>query len=151
MIKKFSNFLIFIGLFQVSLRGPKEDVEKVKQQLIELATELQQNSFTAEVKAKPQHHRFLIGKSGANIKRVRVYIIYFHISQAVRPFILQNIVRWRLVIFERLINFFKFVFWLFSLLNLSNFKSKSKFSMIVAIFIFLHDIIMTVDNIGFHA
>ncbi|XP_075236995.1 satellite-binding protein 1 Dp1 [Lycorma delicatula] len=56
---------------KVSLRGPKEDVEKVRQQLQELATELHQNSFTAEVKAKPQHHRFLIGKNGANIRKIR--------------------------------------------------------------------------------
>lgn len=56
---------------KVSLRGPKEDVEKVKLQLQELASELQQNSFTAEVKAKSQHHRFLIGKNGANVKRIR--------------------------------------------------------------------------------
>lgn len=29
------------------------------------------NSFTAEIRAKPQHHRFLIGRGGANIKKVR--------------------------------------------------------------------------------
>lgn len=65
---------------QVSLRGPKEDVEKVRQQLQELAVELQQNSFTAEVKAKPQHHRFLIGKNGANIKKVIIIAIIILVS-----------------------------------------------------------------------
>ena len=29
------------------------------------------NSYTAEIRAKPQHHRFLIGRGGANIRKVR--------------------------------------------------------------------------------
>lgn len=29
------------------------------------------SSFTAEVRAKPQQHKFLIGKNGANIKKIR--------------------------------------------------------------------------------
>lgn len=29
------------------------------------------SSFTAEVRAKPQHHKFLIGKNGASIKEIR--------------------------------------------------------------------------------
>lgn len=56
---------------KVVIRGPKEDVEKAKQQLIELSNERQQSSFTAEVRAKPQHHKFLIGKNGASIKEIR--------------------------------------------------------------------------------
>lgn len=35
---------------KVSIRGPKEDVERAKQQLLELTNERQQSSFTAEVK-----------------------------------------------------------------------------------------------------
>lgn len=53
------------------IRGPKDDVEKAKQQLLELSNERQLSSVSAEVRAKPQHHKFLIGKSGANIKRIR--------------------------------------------------------------------------------
>lgn len=45
-------------------------MEKAKQQLLELSNEKQQSSFSAEVRAKPQHHKFLIGKNGANIKKV---------------------------------------------------------------------------------
>lgn len=30
-----------------------------------------ENSFTAEVTAKPEHHRFLIGRNGSNIRKVR--------------------------------------------------------------------------------
>lgn len=52
------------------VRGPQEDVDQAKQQLLELASEREQSSFTAEVRAKPQHHKYLIGKSGAVIKKV---------------------------------------------------------------------------------
>lgn len=30
-----------------------------------------ENSFTAELTAKAEHHRFLIGKNGANIRKIR--------------------------------------------------------------------------------
>lgn len=55
----------------VLIRGPKDDVEKAKMQLLEILNEKEINSFTAEIRAKPQHHRFLIGRGGANIKKVR--------------------------------------------------------------------------------
>ncbi|CAG0913810.1 unnamed protein product [Notodromas monacha] len=56
---------------KVTIRGPKEDVDKARKLLVDLSTERQMASFTAEVRAKPQHHRFLIGRAGANIRRVR--------------------------------------------------------------------------------
>ncbi|CAD7077490.1 unnamed protein product [Hermetia illucens] len=56
---------------KVTIRGPKDDVEKAKAQLLELANERQAMSFTAEVRAKQQHHRFLIGKNGASIRKIR--------------------------------------------------------------------------------
>ncbi|XP_067631497.1 vigilin isoform X2 [Eurosta solidaginis] len=56
---------------KVNIRGPKDDVEKAKTQLLELANERQLASFTAEVRAKQQHHRFLIGKNGASIRKIR--------------------------------------------------------------------------------
>ncbi|XP_076054775.1 satellite-binding protein 1 Dp1 [Oratosquilla oratoria] len=56
---------------KVTIRGPKEDVQKVKQILVDMSNEKQQASFTEEVRAKPQHHRFLIGRSGASIKKIR--------------------------------------------------------------------------------
>lgn len=56
---------------KVVIRGPKEDVEKAKLQLIELSTERQLSSYTAEVRAKQQHHKFLIGKNGVSIKEIR--------------------------------------------------------------------------------
>ncbi|XP_037797231.1 vigilin-like [Penaeus monodon] len=56
---------------KVTIRGPKEEVHKAKQMLVELSNEKQLASFTAEVRAKPQHHRFLIGRNGANIRKIR--------------------------------------------------------------------------------
>lgn len=56
---------------KVTIRGPKDDVEKAKQQLLEITNEKQLSSFSAEVRAKAQHHKFLIGKNGANIRKIR--------------------------------------------------------------------------------
>lgn len=56
---------------KVTIKGPKEDVEKAKQQLLELANEKQLTSYSVEVRAKVQHHKFLIGKNGANIRKIR--------------------------------------------------------------------------------
>lgn len=60
----------------MSIRGPKEDVEKAKQQLLELTNEKLLSSYTVEIRAKAQHHKFIIGKNGANIKRVKFLFIY---------------------------------------------------------------------------
>ncbi|XP_071652099.1 vigilin-like [Temnothorax longispinosus] len=54
---------------KVSIRGPKDDVEKAKAQLLELSNEKHVSSLSTEVRAKDQHHKFLIGKDGANIKK----------------------------------------------------------------------------------
>ena len=56
---------------KVTIRGPKEDVQKAKKQLVELANERQLSSFTAEIRCKVQHHKFLIGKNGATIHKLR--------------------------------------------------------------------------------
>uniref|UniRef100_A0A665W5S7 Vigilin n=1 Tax=Echeneis naucrates TaxID=173247 RepID=A0A665W5S7_ECHNA len=60
------------GIDKVTIRGPVEEVEKAKQQLLGLAEE--KNCFcshTAELRAKPEYHKFLIGKGGGNIRKVR--------------------------------------------------------------------------------
>merc|ERR1719211_928637 len=56
---------------KVTIRGPKEDVEKAKNMLMELSTERQLNSISATIRAKPEHHKFLIGRNGVNIQSVR--------------------------------------------------------------------------------
>lgn len=55
----------------MTIRGPKDDVDKAKSQLLELANERQLASFTTEVRAKQQHHKFLIGKNGVSIRKIR--------------------------------------------------------------------------------
>ncbi|XP_070687676.1 high density lipoprotein binding protein a isoform X1 [Pempheris klunzingeri] len=59
------------GIDKVTIRGPQEEVEKAKQQLLALAEEKQTKSHTAELRAKPEYHKFLIGKGGGNIRKVR--------------------------------------------------------------------------------
>ncbi|GBM34136.1 Vigilin [Araneus ventricosus] len=59
------------GSDKVSIRGPKEDVLKAKKRLVEISNEKQLVGFTAEIKANPEQHKFLIGKNGVNIKKVR--------------------------------------------------------------------------------
>ncbi|KAM6963330.1 high density lipoprotein binding protein a isoform 2-T2 [Aplochiton taeniatus] len=59
------------GIDTVTIRGPAEEVEKAKVQLLALAEEKQTKSHTAELRAKPEYHKFLIGKGGANIRKVR--------------------------------------------------------------------------------
>lgn len=55
----------------ITLRGSEEDVEKAEVQLKKLGEERLESSFTDEVHAKPEHHRFLIGRGGINIRKVR--------------------------------------------------------------------------------
>uniref|UniRef100_A0A3B3DDI8 Vigilin n=1 Tax=Oryzias melastigma TaxID=30732 RepID=A0A3B3DDI8_ORYME len=59
------------GSDKVTIKGPADEVEKAKKQLLQLAEEKQVNNFTAELQAKPEYHKFLIGRGGANIRRVR--------------------------------------------------------------------------------
>lgn len=56
---------------KVTLRGQKEDVEKAKAQLLDLSSQRELSSYSEEVRAKNQHHRFLIGKNGVSIKKIR--------------------------------------------------------------------------------
>ncbi|XP_020779643.1 vigilin [Boleophthalmus pectinirostris] len=59
------------GSDKVTIRGPAGEVEKAKKQLLQLAEEKQVNNFTAELQAKPEYHKFLIGRGGVNIRKVR--------------------------------------------------------------------------------
>ena len=55
---------------EVKLSGPPEDVERAKTILEEMASETALESHCLELKAKPEFHKFLIGRNGANIKKV---------------------------------------------------------------------------------
>ena len=56
---------------QVTIRGPKDDVEKAKKMLAKLANEKLLSSKTCKVWAKPEHHKFLIGRHGSNVQAIR--------------------------------------------------------------------------------
>ncbi len=58
------------GSDDVKLHGPKEDAEKANTLLLELVDEQVANSHTLEIRCKPDYHRFLIGRGGANIRKV---------------------------------------------------------------------------------
>merc|ERR1711892_583344 len=53
----------------VKLRGPHDDVEKCGKQLTKLYKELLENNYQAKVPIFKQFHKFIIGKSGATIKK----------------------------------------------------------------------------------
>ncbi|TRZ03789.1 hypothetical protein DNTS_014458 [Danionella cerebrum] len=59
------------GLDNVMIRGPAEEVERARRELLRLAEEKQVNNFSVELQAKSEYHKYLIGRGGANIRRVR--------------------------------------------------------------------------------
>jgi len=59
------------GSDKVTIRGPADDVEKAFLKLKELSDEKQLSGHSIEIKAKPQHHKFLIGRQGINIQKIR--------------------------------------------------------------------------------
>ncbi|CAG0883419.1 unnamed protein product [Cyprideis torosa] len=56
---------------KVTIRGPKTDVQKAKKMLLEMYHDREEKSYTEEIRAKPAHHRYLIGKGGSTINKLR--------------------------------------------------------------------------------
>jgi len=65
------NFPKEKGSAKVTLRGAREDVDKAKTLLLELANEKALNSFTLEVPIKKQFHRFIIGQKGVYVNKIK--------------------------------------------------------------------------------
>lgn len=59
------------GSNKVVIRGPKEEVEKAKKTLLEMSNERNLTGYTETIRSKPEHHRFLIGRNGSNIRKIR--------------------------------------------------------------------------------
>lgn len=55
----------------VQLRGPKDDVDKCEKYLLKLVKKLNESSYSADVPIFKQFHKFIIGKAGANIRKIR--------------------------------------------------------------------------------
>ncbi|ETN70747.1 hypothetical protein NECAME_14565 [Necator americanus] len=66
-----SSQKMFLTIFKVTIRGPKGDVEKAQKLLTDLAKDKEVNLHEDVVIAKPEFHRFLIGKGGSKINKMR--------------------------------------------------------------------------------
>ena len=74
--KEFSNVQISfpdLGVKSdiVKLRGPKKDVDDCSKYFNKIVKEMQESSYQVKVPIFKQFHKFIIGKGGANIKRIR--------------------------------------------------------------------------------
>ncbi|CAJ0606165.1 unnamed protein product [Cylicocyclus nassatus] len=56
---------------KVTIRGPKPDAERAQKLLVDLAKDKEVNLHEDTIVAKPEFHRFLIGKGGAKINKMR--------------------------------------------------------------------------------
>lgn len=56
---------------KVTVRGPKDDAERAEKLLSALAKDKEQNLVEDTVNAKAEFHRFLIGKGGSKINKIR--------------------------------------------------------------------------------
>ncbi|KTF91987.1 hypothetical protein cypCar_00025301 [Cyprinus carpio] len=55
----------------IVITGKKANCEAAKNRILAIQKELQTKSHTVELRAKPEYHKFLIGKGGGNIRKVR--------------------------------------------------------------------------------
>lgn len=55
----------------VKIRGPKEDVDNCYKYMSKMVKEMQEASFELKVPIFKQFHKFIIGKGGVNIKKIR--------------------------------------------------------------------------------
>lgn len=56
---------------KVTIRGPKPDVDACYKYLQKMHEDMKINNYSVEVPIYKQHHKFIIGKGGVNIKKVR--------------------------------------------------------------------------------
>lgn len=56
---------------KVTIRGPKVDVQRAKKLLTDLAKDKEVNLYEDTVIARPEFHRFLIGRGGSKINKIR--------------------------------------------------------------------------------
>ena len=73
----------------VKIRGPKEDVDKCHKHLMKIVKELNESSYVIEVPIYKQFHKFVIGKGGANIRKVRIlYSVFMFVFTKRNVFVL---------------------------------------------------------------
>jgi hypothetical protein len=59
---------------KVTIRGSKKDVDQCYKYLAQINKELLSNNYRVEVPIFKQFHKFIIGKEGANIKKVSYHL-----------------------------------------------------------------------------
>ena len=53
------------GLSKVTIRGPKEEVEKAKKTLVDMSNEKNLTGYTETIRSDPKHHRYVFDKTNA--------------------------------------------------------------------------------------
>jgi len=56
---------------RITLKGPRDEIEKAKQELSKMAKQKNDMNYTEEVVVKAEYHRFLVGKKGTSINSMR--------------------------------------------------------------------------------
>uniref|UniRef100_A0A7E4VJH2 Vigilin 1 n=1 Tax=Panagrellus redivivus TaxID=6233 RepID=A0A7E4VJH2_PANRE len=56
---------------KVTIRGPKDDVARAKKALVDVAKHAEETTEEAYIPTKPEYIKFLIGREGANVKKMR--------------------------------------------------------------------------------
>ncbi|XP_077866398.1 vigilin-like, partial [Saccoglossus kowalevskii] len=59
------------GKDTISVEGPPEEVEQARKALDDITQDLQSRFVFAEIEVDPKYHRHIIGKSGANVSRIK--------------------------------------------------------------------------------
>lgn len=72
----------------VKIRGLNDDVNKAFKSLAKLAKELDETNYVLEIPVFKQFHKLVVGKGGANIKKVLYYFIIISVNLSILLFYL---------------------------------------------------------------
>lgn len=56
---------------RITLKGAPEDIEKAKHELLKLVEQRNDMSYSEEITAKNEYHKFLVGRKGTNVNSLR--------------------------------------------------------------------------------
>ena len=56
---------------RITLKGPRDEIERAKQELLKMAKQKNDSNYTEEIHVKSEFHRFLVGKKGTSINSMR--------------------------------------------------------------------------------
>lgn len=95
MLTKFMYFNINFILVEarsnlVKIRGLNEDVNKAFKSLAKLAKELDEANYVLEIPVFKQFHKLVVGKGGANIKKVFLFLFRITSLNVITIFLLDQ-------------------------------------------------------------